>query len=99
MRVGTVLTAQPLMNVRKKSYQLTIDFGPEIGQKYSAAQITDLYEPGGLVGRQVVAVVNLPPKRIGPFTSDVLTLGAQDESGRVVLLTLERAVPNGMRVY
>jgi len=99
LRVGTVLAAQPLANVRKQAYQVSIDFGEPIGVKRSAAQITDLYEPEALIGRQVVAVVNLPAKRIGAFTSEVLILGVADEGQRVVLLVPERAVSNGVKVF
>lgn len=98
IRVGTILNARPLADVRKPSFQLTVDFG-SAGVRQSAAQITDLYSPTKLIGMRVLGVVNLPPKRIGPFVSEVLILGLPDESGKVVLLTPERPVPNGGRVF
>jgi len=100
MRVGTVLDVRPLTELRKRAYAITVDFGPGVGVKRSAAQVTELYQPTELVGRQVIgAVVNLPPKRMGPFTSEVLLLGADDHEKRVVLLAPERRTPNGSRVY
>src|SRR5712692_4844215 len=89
IRVGTILSAQRLEGVRKAAYELKIDFGAS-GTKQSAAQIIDLYDSQQLVGRQVLAVVNLPPKHIGPFVSEALVLGAPDASGRVVLVVSER---------
>jgi len=99
MRVGTVLDVRPLTELRKRAYAITVDFGPGVGVKRSAAQVTELYQPTELVGRQVIGAINLPPKRMGPFTSEVLLLGADDDEKRVVLLTPERRTPNGSRVY
>ena len=98
MRVGTVLTADPFPEARKPSFKLTIDFGPEIGTKRSSAQLTRRYEPAQLVGRQVVAAVNLGTRRIAGFSSEVLVLGGVPEEGDVVLLHLDTAVPNGTRI-
>jgi tRNA-binding protein len=99
IRVGTVRHATRLANVRKVAYHLIVDFGESIGQRASAAQITELYEPHDLVGKQVLGVVNLPPKRMGPFTSEVLVLGVPDEAGRVVLVVPERAAPDGAKLF
>jgi tRNA-binding protein len=99
IRVGTVLEVEPYPEARKPSYKLKIDFGPEIGIKRSAAQITKYYTAETLVGRQVAAVVNFPPRQIGKFMSEVLTLGFPSAEGEVVLLSPERPVPNGGRVY
>jgi tRNA-binding protein len=97
IRVGLVTDAQPFPEARKPAYRLTIDFGP-LGVKRSSAQITRYYQPADLVGRHVVAVVNFPPKRVGPFLSEVLVLGAYDESGEVVLLRPDHAVTPGARI-
>ena len=99
IRVGTILAADDFPEARKPAYRLTIDFGDVLGTKRSSAQITELYRREDLIGRQVLAVVNFPPKRIAGFTSEVLTLGAGDAGGNVVLAALERAVPNGTRLY
>lgn len=99
IRVGTITEALPFPEARKPAYKLTIDFGPEIGLKRSSVQITVHYTPAQLVGRQVCAVVNFPPRRIGPFMSEVLTLGMPDEAGAVVLVAPGLAVPNGGRLF
>jgi len=99
IRVGTVLEALPFPKARKPAYRLSIDFGPEIGVKRSSAQITEHYTAEELVGRQVVAVVNFPPRQIGPFISEVLTLGVPDANGAVVLLAPSQPVPNGGRLF
>ncbi len=97
MRVGVVTDAQPFSEARRPALKLWIDFGP-LGVKRSSAQITDHYRPEVLVGRLVVAVVNFPPKQIGPFVSEVLVLGAYDERGAVVLLHPDRAVAPGSKI-
>lgn len=99
VRVGLVLEAAPLAGARRPAYRLRIDFGPDIGLKDSSAQVTDLYAPADLVGRQVLAVCNFAPKRIAGFSSEVLVLGVPDQAGRVVLLRPERDVPLGGRMY
>ncbi|MGH7677427.1 MAG: tRNA-binding protein [Gemmatimonadaceae bacterium] len=98
IRVGTVLTAEPFPEARKPSLKLTIDFGPEIGVKRSSAQLTVHYAPAELVGRQVIAAVNLGTRRIATFDSEVLVLGAMPSATEVVLLATERPVPNGARI-
>ncbi|HWY66041.1 MAG TPA: tRNA-binding protein [Rhizomicrobium sp.] len=99
IRAGTILSAETFPEARKPALKLSIDFGPEIGIKKSSAQITNYYAPETLVGKQVVAVVNFPPRQIGPFMSEVLTLGVPDENGEVVLLHPSLAVPNGGRMF
>lgn len=99
IRVGTIVTADPFPQARKPAIRLSIDFGPPVGIKRSSAQLTVHYAPERLVGRQVIAVVNFPPRRIGPFDSEVLTLGVPDAGGAVVLLAPDQAVPNGGRLF
>ena len=99
IRVGTVTDAQPFPEARKPAIKLWIDFGDEIGTKKTSAQITEHYEPGALIGKQVMAVVNFPPRQIGPFMSEVLTLGVTDPDGNVVLVTPDHTVPNGGRMH
>ena len=98
IRVGRVVEVEDFPQARKPSYKLTIDFGP-LGVKRSSAQLTALYRREDLRGRLIVAVVNFPPRQIGPFVSEVLVLGAPDEAGNIVLLALERDVPLGGRIY
>ncbi len=99
VRVGTIVEAEPYPEARKPSLKLKIDFGPTIGIKRSSAQIAALYNPAALIGRQVAAVVNFPPRQIGKFMSEVLTLGFPSAEGEVVLIAPERAVPNGARLF
>jgi tRNA-binding protein len=99
IRVGTIVAAEPLDGARKPAIKLQIDFGPAIGIKKSSAQIIRHYEPAKLVGRQVAAVVNFPPRQIGKFMSEVLTLGFPDASGEVVLIGPDRPVPDGGRLF
>lgn len=99
VRVGTVVSAEPFPEARKPSLKLRIDFGRGIGIRKSCAQVAALYEAGDLVGRQVAAVVNFPPRQIGKALSEVLTLGFADAQGRVVLFSPDRAVPDGSRLF
>lgn len=99
IRVGTIVEAAPLDGLRKPAFRLLIDFGGEIGTKKSSAQITVHYTPEDLVGRQVAAVVNFPPRQIGRFMSEVLTLGFPDADGSVVLIAPTKPVPNGGKLF
>jgi tRNA-binding protein len=98
LRVGTVLSAVPLVGAIKPAYKMEIDFGPALGVKHSSGQYTVNYEPADMVGRQVIAVVNFAPRRIAGFMSEVLVLAAPDPDGAHVLLAVERPVPNGGRI-
>lgn len=98
IRIGTVVSAEEFPQARKPAYKLAIDFGPELGIKRSSAQITVHYTPADLVGRQVMAVVNFPPRQIGPFMSEVLTLGYAETSGAIVLAGVDHPVPNGAKM-
>jgi tRNA-binding protein len=99
VRIGRVLKAEAFPEARKPAYKLTIDFGPDLGVKRSSAQITRHYDLGELVGRMVAAVVNFPPRQIGPFMSEVLCLGFPDARGEVVLVDVDRDVPVGGRLF
>ena len=98
IRTGTIISASDFPEARKPAYKLEINFGDDIGIKKSSAQITDIYSREELIGRQVIAVVNFPPKQIGPFMSECLVLGAADENGEIVLLSTERITPNGVKI-
>jgi tRNA-binding protein len=99
IRIGTIVAAEPFPEARKPAFKLKIDFGPAIGVKKSSAQIVDRYTLDDLVGRQVAAVVNFPPRQIGKFMSEVLTLGFADENGAVILFAPDVPVPNGSRLF
>ena len=99
IRAGRIIAAEPYPEARKPSLKLTIDFGPGVGVKRSSAQIAELYAPEALEGRMVAAVVNFPPRQIGKFMSEVLTLGFADAAGEVILFAPDRAVPNGSRLF
>ena len=99
IRVGTIVEARPFEKARRPAYQLLVDLGPELGQKRSSAQITQQYAPEDLVGKQVLAVVNFPPRQIGPVRSEVLVLGLPDEDNQVVLIGPDKPVPIGGRMY
>jgi tRNA-binding protein len=99
IRVGTVVSAESFPEARKPAYKLVVDFGPEIGRKRSSVQITQHYTAEELVGKQVLGVVNFPPKQIGPFISESLTLGLPNEASHVVLIAPDKIVPNGRRLF
>ena len=99
VRVGTITRVEPFPEARKPAYKLFVDFGPEIGERKSSAQVTRRYSAEELVGRQVAAVVNFPPKQIGPFRSEILVLGFPDADGEVVMIEPNRPVPNGGRLF
>ena len=99
IRVGTITDVQPFPEARKPAYKVWVDFGPEIVTRKTSAQMTATYDPASLMGRQVAAVVNFPPKQIGKFMSEVLVLGFPDGAGEVVLVGVDRAVPNGGRLF
>ncbi|WP_456297049.1 tRNA-binding protein [Vibrio sp. AK197] len=98
IRAGTIVQAQPFPEARRPAYKLHVDFGPQIGIKKTSAQITDLYGPQDLVGKQVLAVVNFPPKQIGPFMSECLVTGLHQADGSVVLASVDKPLANGARL-
>ncbi|TNF64774.1 MAG: tRNA-binding protein [Rhodobacteraceae bacterium] len=99
IRVGTITRAEPFPQARRPAIKLWIDFGPGLGERKSSAQITAHYQADQLVGKQVMAVVNFPPRQIGPFMSEVLVLGVSDENGDIVLISPDRGVPDGGRMH
>jgi tRNA-binding protein len=99
IRCGTIVEAVPFPEARKPAFKLVIDFGPELGTRKSSAQITELYSPETLVGKKVLAVVNFPPRQIGPFMSEVLTLGVANAKGEVVLVAPDSDAPDGSRLH
>lgn len=99
LRAGTIVAAELFPEAKKPAYKLTVDFGAEIGLRKSSAQITARYRPEDLVGKQVLGVVNFPPKQIGPFVSEALTCGFPDEAGAVVLVSPDHPVPNGAKLF
>ncbi len=99
LHFGTIIKAEPFPEARKPAYKLTVDFGPEIGVKKSSSQITKAYpDPAVLIGKQVLCVINFPPKQVGPFISEFLTTGVEDEAGNTVLVIAEGKMPNGARL-
>jgi tRNA-binding protein len=99
IRVGRIIDVQPFPEARKPAWKLQIDFGDEIGVKKSSAQITDLYDADALMGKQILAVVNFPPRQIGPFMSEVLTLGVSDSNGAIILVRPDAEVEEGVRLH
>jgi tRNA-binding protein len=99
IRVGRIIDVQPFPEARKPAWKLQIDFGSEIGVKKSSAQITDLYDADALMGKQILAVVNFPPRQIGPFMSEVLTLGVSDSNGAIMLVRPDAEVEEGVRLH
>ena len=99
IRVGTIIDAQPYPEARRPAIKVWVDFGGDLGVKKSSAQITDHYDPVELINRQVMAVINFPPRQIGKFMSEILVLGASDEEGGIVLLAPDKRVPNGSRMH
>ena len=99
IKVGRIVAAEPFPEARKPAIKLTADFGPEVGERQTSAQLTTHYDPAALIGKQVVAVVNFPPKRIAGFKSEVLVLGVPDDKGEVVLLSPDVEVPEGGRMF
>ena len=99
IRVGTIRRAEPFTEANRPAIKLWVDFGPVIGEKKTSAQITRYYQPGALIGRQVAAVVNFPPKQIGTFMSEILVLGFPDEDDEVVLIAPDRPVPDGAKLF